>query len=298
VEAEATPTLVIVNPTAGRGRALAVWERARSALGETANVEYAITSRPGEATVLARAAAERGCGRVVAVGGDGTVLEVANALVHRETAMAIVPAGTGNDTAANLGIPRDPIQAARLSLRGVPRAIDAGEVDSGTKRTYFVNIAGFGFDAEVAARVNRMHRLVGGTVPYVVGVLGTLASFRAPPMRLLVDGQLYSQRVFLAAVGNGPSYGGGMRVVPEAVPDDGELDVCVIGHVSRLDVLKLVPRMYSGGHRSHPAVRLRRCHEVRAESDAAVRCQADGELIGSLPATFRVHHAALRCVTG
>jgi YegS/Rv2252/BmrU family lipid kinase len=256
-----------------------------------------LTSEPGEATVLAKAAADSGYERVVAVGGDGTILEVANGLVSSRTAMAVVPAGTGNDTAANLSIPSDPVKAAWLALHGAARAIDVGEITSQRGRCYFVNIAGFGFDAEVAARVSRMSRIGGRTLPYLLAVLATLTRFRAPMVRLVVDGEVLAQPIFLGAVGNGPSYGGGMRVVPDALLDDGQFDVCIVGQVSPWEVLKLVPRMYSGGHRHHPAVQLSRCRELRAESDVAVGCQADGELIGTLPATFRIHHAVLRCIT-
>ena len=97
---------------------------------------------------------------------------------------------------------------------------------------------------------------------------------------------------------NGPSYGGGMQVAPDARSDDGIFDVCVIGNISRAEVLRLVPSMYSGGHRTHPAVEFFRCTELHASSLASVHCQADGELVGTLPATFKIHPGGLQCVTG
>jgi diacylglycerol kinase (ATP) len=116
-------------------------------------------------------------------------------------------------------------------------------------------------------------------------------------MRVRLDGQVVDRRMFLVAVANGPSYGGGMRIAPHARPDDGLLDVCLVEHMSRLEVLKLVPKMYSAGHVGHPAVEFFRCGEVSLESAGTVRCQADGELAGELPARIRVHPRALQCVS-
>jgi diacylglycerol kinase (ATP) len=209
-----------------------------------------------------------------------------------------VPAGTGNDSSRNLGIPSEPIAAARLALSGPIRPIDLGEIETTQGSSYFVNVAGFGFDAEVSTRVNALPKFVGGTVPYVLGVLQTLWQFRAPSMRITVGERTIERRVFLVAVANCASYGGGMRIAPDAVPDDGLFDVCLVGDLSRLAVLRLVPKMYSGGHRTHPAVELLRCRAVHAQANVRVRCQADGELVGDLPATFTIHAGGLRCVTG
>ena len=129
-------------------------------------------------------------------------------------------------------------------------------------------------------------------------MLQTLWQFRSPSMRITLGDRTVERRVFLVAVANCASYGGGMRIAPDAVPDDGLFDVCVVGDLSRLAVLRLIPKLYSGGHRSHPAVELVRCREVHAQSSVRVRCQADGELVGDLPASFRIHPGGLRCVTG
>jgi diacylglycerol kinase (ATP) len=211
-----------------------------------------------------------------------------------------VPAGTGNDCARNLGVPDDPVAAAHLALTGKPRSVDAGEAQTSSAVRHFLNVAGFGFDADVAERVNTLPKFLSGTAPYVLGVLQTLWQFRAPRIRLTVDEQEIEQTVFLVAVANCPTYGGGMQIAPDATWDDGLFDVCVVGEVSRLEVLRLVPKMYSGGHRGHSAVQFFRCRTLRARpmSTVAVGCQADGELIGSLPATFTIHRGALQCVTG
>jgi diacylglycerol kinase (ATP) len=294
--------LAIINPVAGRGRATRVWEHLRREVAGVRGWECATSQRVGHARELAQAAAGAGYECVVAVGGDGTVCEVASGVAHTMTALASIPAGTGNDSARNLGIPSHPLAAASLVLQGKPRRIDVGEIRTAQAASCFVNVAGFGFDAEVAWRVNRIPRVVGGTAPYVAGVLQTLWRYRSPRVRINLGGadeeRLVDRQAFLVAVANGASYGGGMLIAPEARPDDGLFDVCLVGDVTRLEVLRLVPRLYSGGHRHHPSVEFFRCRELTADADQQVRCHADGELVGYLPASFRLYPGGLLCVAG
>jgi diacylglycerol kinase (ATP) len=301
-------TLAILNPVAGRRAAAGTWRRIRAEVPATRDWECVPTERRGHATVLAREAASllNRYERVVAIGGDGTVGEIASGLASSDTPLAVVPAGTGNDLARNLLIPFDPVAAARLATTAAARRIDLGEVRTPLARRHFVNIAGVGFDAEVAWRVNRLPRVLGGTLPYVAGVLQTLWRYAAAGLRITIDGESIERPTFLVAVGNCASYAGGMRIVPEARPDDGRLDVCLVRDLSRLEVLRLVPRLYSGGHVSHPAVEMFRCRTLVAEAvpratDAAsdrVLCHADGEHVGGLPVRFAIRPGALWCVTG
>jgi YegS/Rv2252/BmrU family lipid kinase len=290
--------LVIVNPVAGNGRAAKVWERVRRGHAGVGQIECVTSTHVGHARELARAAAQAGYDRIIAIGGDGTAGEVASGVAHTQTALALIPAGTGNDCSRNLGIPGDPVAAANLAFTGPVRAVDVGEIQTARGTARFVSVAGFGFDAEVAWRTNAVPKIVGGTLPYLLGVLQALWKYDSPRMRLRLDDRELDQPVFVVAVGNGVSYGGGMRIVPDAIVDDGLFDVCVVGPLGRLDVLGLVPKMYSGGHRGHPAVEFFRCREVRAESAGTVRCQADGELVGELPASLKIHPGGLQCVTG
>jgi diacylglycerol kinase (ATP) len=287
-------TFAIVNPVAGHGAARRVW---RQICPLTPNWDCATSEGPGHTRELARSAAQDGYERVIGIGGDGTISEVANGLAHSSAILGIVPAGTGNDIAHNLGIPRDPLAAANLAASGPSRCLDLCQVTTRERTGYFVNIAGFGFDAKVADRVNRMPKLLGGTLPYVAGVLQTLWQYSAPRMRISIDDRQLERNAFLVAVGNCPTYGGGMRIVPAAQPDDGLLDVCIVSDLSRLEVLRILPRLYSGGHVSHPAVELFRCRSVTADADSAVLCQADGELLGELPVRFALLPGALHCAT-
>jgi diacylglycerol kinase (ATP) len=301
-------TLAIVNPLAARRTPRRTWRRLRDEVPGVRDWEWLTTRYAGHATELARAAAASHgrYERVAVVGGDGTVGEAAQGLAHTDLPLAIIPAGTGNDIARNLAIPRHPLAAARLAATGTPRTIDLGEVRTPEATRGFVNVAGFGFDAEAAERVNRLPRVVGGTLPYLVGTLQTLWRYAAPRVRLSLDGRQIEARIFLVAVGNCASYAGGMRIVPLARPDDGMLDVCLVHALSRLEVLRVIPRLYSGGHESHPAVKLFRCRSLEGEvlsaaSDRApvrVSCHADGEQVGGLPVRFAIQPGALRCVTG
>ena len=283
--------LAIVNPAAGHNTAARAWSQVR----QLHNWDCIQTERPGHARDLA-ASAVGVYDRVVAVGGDGTASEVANGLAHSQTSMAIIPSGTGNDFAVNLSIPADPVAAANLAATGRACPIDLGEVQRSTGTSYFTNIAGFGFDAEVAARVNRLPKLGGRTLPYIAGVLQTLFQFRTPGMRLTLDTTVIDEPIFLAAVANCASYGGGMRIAPAARPDDGLFDVCVVKDLSRVEVLRLLPSLYTGEHVRHRAVEIIRCASVSADASARVLCQADGELAGELPVRFAIRPAALQCV--
>jgi YegS/Rv2252/BmrU family lipid kinase len=302
--------LAIINPEAGRRTGLRTWRRLRAeAAAITHDWAYVTTRYRGHATALARAASRSGrYERVVVVGGDGTVSEVATGLADSQTPLGIIPVGTGNDAARNLAIPRDPVAAAWLAATGSPRAIDLGRVEAfatSPSVSYFVNVAGLGFDAEAAWRVNRLSRLMGGTLPYLVGTLQTLWHYAAPRVRVSLDAQVIVLPLFMVAVGNCAAYAGGMRIVPTARPDDGAFDVCLVHALPRLEVLRMIPRLYSGRHVSHPSVRLIRCRTLSAEvlssndhGPRRVFCHADGEQVGGLPAHFAIRPAALRCVTG
>jgi YegS/Rv2252/BmrU family lipid kinase len=292
--------LLIVNPVAGGGRGRRTW--AHLSAGVQSQFECVMTERTGHAAELACAAVREGRSRVIAVGGDGTVSEVAGALAGTDVALGVVPAGTGNDFSTQLGLPSEPLAAARLALAGSISSIDIGEFHTQQRRGYFANVAGFGFDAAVAQHVHTSayRGPLSGTLPYVMGVVTMVWSFRPCALEIEIDGRVMQRMALLAAVANGPCYGGGMRIAPDAVCDDGLFDVCLIGDLGRFDVLKTLPRLYSGGHRTHRGVEFFRCRELRARvvGPRDIACQADGELVGDLPATFSMHARGLRCVTG
>ncbi len=296
---------VIVNPIAGAGRVGRQWPAIRQHLQDIGLAfDASLTEGRGHATTLAREAVQTGCRLVVAVGGDGTVNEVANGLVTadgrvvRDTALGIVSIGTGRDFSRTVLLPRSWKEACHRLLGEETRSLDLGEITvggpSGQERRYFVNVAGLGFDGEVSERANRTPKLLGGTITYLALVVLTLRSYVNKDVDLSMDGQQIRGRMNSVIVCNCRYFGGGMFVAPDASPEDGIFDVVTIGDISHLEFLKTVPRVYNGTHLTHPMVRLHRAREVTVVARQDMWIQADGEVIGRAPVTFRVLPQALR----
>jgi diacylglycerol kinase (ATP) len=279
----------ILNPAAGRGRAQRAWRQVAPALRDAGlTLHTVVEERPQLAIDLAAEAARAGVDVIAAVGGDGTIHEVVNGILTSgadpRPALAIIPGGTGNDFARGVGIPRDPLTAGRLLVHGARRRVDAGQVND----RYFVGIAGVGFDAEVAARVNRWPKWVSGTSVYVAAILYMLIAYRCVPTRLVLDGQAQHLRLFLVAVANTAWYAGGMYMAPPARPDDGVLEVITARDLGKIETLGLLPKVFSGAHLRHPKVAHLRAQEIQVESAAPLAIHADGETVGRVPAVFRV----------
>jgi len=297
---------LIVNPVAANGTVGKRWPRIRDLLrAEGAEFDAVLTERPGHATELACQALAEGHRTIVAVGGDGTVNEVVNGLmvggtVDPAVALGIVPGGTGADLARTLGIPRDDEGACRCLLRGRRRPIDLGEIicirEGREVRRYFANVAGLGFDGEVADLANRnpLTKALGGTIPYLICLFITLVTYRNKNAAVSFDGRSLRGRVNSVIVANGQYFGGGMHIAPHATPDDALLDLIILGDLGKLDFLANVPKVYRGTHLTHPKVdEYRGVKEVRVEAEERMFIQADGELVGQAPATFRVVPQAL-----
>jgi diacylglycerol kinase (ATP) len=244
-----------------------------------------------------RAAVDAGAvDRVVVVGGDGMVNLAVHALTGSGVPLVIVPAGTGNDMAAALGVPiSDPAGALDLILTGATHTVDAARVTGaeGDER-WFVGVLAAGFDAVVNERANLM-TWPRGSAKYTLAALRELPVFRPIPFRVVIDGVRHDERAMLVAVANTTSYGGGMKVVPTAVLDDGRLDVLLLGEVSKATFLRVFPKVFSGRHVTHPAVRIIRGRRVELEA-AGIVAYADGERIGPLPRTVEVVPGAMRIV--
>ena len=276
----------VMNPMAAKGAArktLAELERVLPGFGHTYEVVY--TSRAGHATEIARACSSP---HVVAVGGDGTVNEVANGIMGSGKSLGIIPTGSGNDFIKSLGIPRK-LQACVeiLQARNV-RRIDAGRVACGNLKNgstqyapdrFFVNGVGIGFDASVAQRVSEINYLR-GTLLYLVAVLQTLGHYKPPFFRISVDGNTTVGKKLLVAVGNGKCAGGGFYLTPEALVDDGKLDVCAIQEVPVTKILRLIPAVMSGKRIDDKAVSYSRTTSIAVESMERFNVHADGEVVG------------------
>ena len=276
-----TDVALVVNPTSGKGRGArvraSVEERLRS---RGAHVRTIVGETGAHARDLAHAAVTEGVDALVAVGGDGMVHLALQAVAGTDTPLGIVPAGTGNDLATCLGLPPEPLRAADVVLAGSRRRIDAVRTSAGP---WFGCVLGAGFDSVVNERANTM-RWPRGAARYNLAIAVELPRFKALPFTLTLDGETWRTDAMLVAVGNAQSYGAGIRITPDAVLDDGLLDVFVLAPVSKLDFVRTLPKARTGSHLGHPAITVKRARTVTLQSEGVV-AYADGERIGPLPMT-------------
>jgi diacylglycerol kinase (ATP) len=244
---------------------------------------------------------------IVALGGDGTISEVANGILAADaggtTELGIIPRGTGGDFRRMLGLSTALAEAATHVREKPAHAIDVGRVtytahDGSSALRYFVNVASFGFSSAVASKANASSKRLGGKLAFLGATLRSLATYDNTDVWLSVDGgPRQRRRVLMAAVGNGRFFGGGMKICPLASLDSGRLDLVVVGDLGRLEVLMKVGRIYGGSHLTMPDVRnepVGRLEAVPAEDGAVVPLELDGETPGRLPAVFEVMPGALR----
>ena len=288
---------LIVNPHSGCGAATRVagtvadtLRAAVPALVATVTADAAATSK------VAGQAAERGDDVLAVLGGDGTAHLAAQAVAGTATALAVLPSGSGNDLAAALSIPADPVQAARHIVQalqtGQRRRIDLGRIEGAVG---FTTVLCTGFDAAVSKRANEM-RWPAGPRRYDLAVLAELAGLTPRTVRVQAAGTKVELEAILVAVGNGSSYGGGLRICPDATLADGLLDVIVIAAASRRRLLRVFPTLRTGGHVREPEVTVLRGETVRIDGDPRWPVYADGEPQGVLPVTVHCEPGALTVV--
>jgi diacylglycerol kinase (ATP) len=282
--------VVLVNPAARGGRGLRLLDPVLRRLRRDGRpVSVIVGATAADALDRARAAVATGPGALVAFGGDGLVHLAVQAVIGTGVPLGIVPAGTGNDIAAALGIPRgDPLAAAGIVLDGTPTRVDAARI--GADR-WFAGVLACGFDSRVNERANAL-TWPGGTARYLRAVAQELRVFRPIRFTVTLDGEPAEHEAMLVAVANTRSYGAGMRICPDASPHDGLLDVLILRALPRAAFLTALPRVYWGGHVTHPAVTIRRARTVRLEA-ADVIAYADGERIGPAPLDCAVAPGAL-----
>jgi diacylglycerol kinase (ATP) len=281
---------LLVNPTAGKGRGARLCEPVAERLRRHGcDVDVVVGRDADEAFDQARNRVAKGVDALVAVGGDGLVNMALQVVAGTATPLGIVPAGTGNDIARSLGLPTDDaVAAVDLLATATPRAVDAGRAAG----RWFGGVLSSGFDSMVNERANRM-TWPPGRSRYNVAIAAELRIFRPIPFVLELDGERWETEAMLVAVGNGVSYGGGMRVCPGAVMDDGLFDVTVLGPISKLEFIRVFPQVYSGRHVDHPAVTVRRAGYVSLAAPG-VTAYADGERVALLPVTCDVVPGALQ----
>jgi len=288
---------IVVNPTSGGGRAARSLPAFIGALQEAGVRPVVQASRDADdLRRLVGAARDHGAPQVVVAGGDGSLHHAVQELANSATALAILPLGTEDDNARTLGIPlKDPVAAARVVVDGFTRSIDLADVtaDDGTRR-YFLGVLSAGFDSFVNERANRM-TWPKGKARYVVAIAGELRTFKPVPYVARLDDREIRHGAMLVAVGNGVSYGGGMKVCPGAVPDDGLLDVTWLHAVSTPTFIRVFPSVFSGSHVTKDFVTTYQARDITLDAVGQL-AYADGERVGPLPVSIRACPGALRVV--
>jgi len=305
------PTMVIINPAAGNGRARQRWPVLARALA-TAGLKFdcAFTNGPLQATTLARTALHAGAETIIVVGGDGTVNEVVNGFfedgrpIAPHARLGVVCLGTGSDLIRSLHVPRGPA-AGPVIAAGQTRAIDLGLAtytdEQGQRQSrYFVNAADLGLGGETARRVNRSSKALGGFTSFLIGAVRSILAFQPKQVRFQIeDGPIHEQLITMIIAANGRFVAGGMFIAPHADLTDGKFDVFIVDAVSKVDLIgNLLPRVYLGKHVSHPRVRHVRTSQLRVWSDDTVLVEMDGEQPGRADAEIRIVPRALNVIVG
>lgn len=272
--------LLLINPNSGNGRGEKVGRIVEEELAAL-DVEYidisANSAMQCQENLRSRLVSSQSFEGLFLVGGDGTLNIAIQELVKTSLGVALIPAGTGNDFARTLNLNlKDPRQLISFYLSNKPALVDVGKVGE----RYFVEVLSTGFDSMVNERANTMHRIK-GRAKYNLSILLVLSTFKPKNYEFSIDGLSFESKAMLIAVSNGISYGGGMKVTPDAKIDDGFFDILILTPVSRFDFLRVFPKVFSGKHITHPAVKILRGKLVEINSDAVA--YADGERIGSLP---------------
>lgn len=303
-------TLFIVNPASARGGTARAWRRERLAI-IAAGIDFDehLTTRAGEATVVAREALIAGKTRIIAVGGDGTLSEVVNGyfsedgqVINRQASIGLLPSGTGSDFRRSLGLSgSDELIRALKSSEGryldVVRAEFNG-LGNGRESRFFINVASFGLGGDASALVNRWRetfpRWIGGRARFAAAAIAALRRYKNVPVHLCADDREMSISSNFMVVANGRFAGGGMMLAPHAELDDGLLDVIVTDQATRLDIIRELPRIRQGAHLENSKVTEMRAREVTIVSEEPMAVDLDGEMVGFTPAKLSVIPSAVK----
>jgi YegS/Rv2252/BmrU family lipid kinase len=297
----------IVNPNSSNGKTKGIWQKILKELeGTLGKIDYAFTEFTMHAAELANKALKSGYTTIVAVGGDGTLNEALNGFfsrgkpVRENAEIGFIPSSTGGDTARSLGIRHYPRKDLLLKmLTGKSLLLDFATAhfrdSEGAKTTrHFINELSAGFSANIAQFVNRSTKMVGGKASFFLGVFRCLSSLKNRVMEIIVDGKpWYTGPTFITAVCNGKYFGGSMKVAPQAVLDDGKLDIILIKHFTRRDVIHHIGKIYTGEHLDLPQVSTVRASSVRITSLEEVPLEMDGEQPGILEVSIEVNHRGI-----
>lgn len=279
----ARKTKLIFNPHADRGHAWDIVYGIRGLVDRYQDVSWSGTDYPGHATEIARQAIKDGYQVIAALGGDGTVHEVTNAILEtdpeKRPMLGAVPVGSGNDFCANNGLPKEPEAALRVVFEGEPHVIDAAVIkDNLGSQKYWANTISIGFGASVGIYAYQITRLRGFTM-YLWAVIKTIfLQHNAPRMKIETDQETIDRNLLMISLNNGAREGGGFLTSPDAKPDDGVLNYAMIDKVSRPMMFRLIPEVMRGTHGRFKSVNLGEFREMKIHSEDPIPFHADGEI--------------------
>ncbi len=289
-------TTFLVNPASANGKTGKSWpDIARAAHTAGLRGEAIFSERSGELAELARKAADEGATLLVVVGGDGTIHEVVNGIAGREgVELALIPRGTGWDFARGHEIPKRLDDALRIALEGTAKPFDLGRATYEQGAAWFANIASVGMSGAVAAKANSTTKALGAKTSYLMALGVVFARWKNVHLRVRVDDQERDALMEDVIVAVGRYLAGGMKITPDAEPDDGLFDVLLIGDVTKTELVRVMPKIYRGTHLPHPKGELLRGRTVSIEADAPLPIQLDGEQPGTTPVRFEIVPAAVK----
>ena len=288
---------IISNQTSGKGESLNAAIQIHKIL-KSNGFEIAIknTSGHGDAKNLASEAIHEGVQSIICCGGDGTIHEIINGLStinpqHSKPKLGIMPTGRCNNLAKELNLDNSPNNLCQLIIDSQYNSIDLGKVNE----TLFATVAALGFDSKVAEYVDegKHPKFLSGTLSYLYGIFAVLFKFSCPKVSIKGDFGSYTGNIFLVASGNTPDYGGDFKITPNAKIDDGILNICIVKNISKIKALILLPRVFFGTHIKHPKAIYEPSKNLSISSENSISIWADGEYVGTTPATISILPKAL-----
>lgn len=281
----------IFNPAAGAGRSKKALHAAEEYCKQK-GVEYELSysEYPGHAVELAEQAVGKGYEGIISIGGDGTILEIAEALRNTNEKLGIIPAGTGNDFKIAVGIPQETEKALDVIFEGKTKRIDIGLLND---KKCFLNIAGTGFDVDVVKNMNKVRRFITGSAAYYLGIVMSLFGYKNAQLELTIDGKVLKRTVLLIAAAKGQCYGGGLFVNPKADLTNGKLTFVIINKVKKHRILLELPKLQKAHPEQIKELEQFFCNEITIKSDRELTFNVDGDIYGQTPMNIKILKKAL-----
>ncbi|MGL4344034.1 MAG: diacylglycerol/lipid kinase family protein [Cellulosilyticaceae bacterium] len=287
--------LFIVNPVAGKGKGMAYIEEIKPLLEGRLDYHIEVTKGEGDATEIARAYTQKETCIVYAVGGDGTINEVVNGMVGTQSALAIVPTGSGNDFIRTIYPNCAKEELLYKLLKGRIETIDLVRIN----HKYFLNIASVGIDAEVVFNATEFKKMkyIKGDMAYIISIFKTLLKHKSVQLKIKIDGEFAcDQKILLATVANGKFYGGGIQIAPEALVNDAKVDIYLVEDLKFLKILSVLPKLFRAKHHEIKEVKMYRAAEVAIESEQLFKLNIDGEITTTNQVEMQVMPQAIQVV--